>query len=123
MDGAGGNEYVVIVIASTGLIQVALNNVSLNLTESGAVATGGWYHIAIVREKFTHFIYLNGRLASTLLSGAFNFSTCQLLVGVDADGTCNTTLGNYFDGQMDDFRIYSRALTQVDVEALYALGN
>ena len=124
MDGSGGNELQLLLDASASL-NTAFNNVTLSDLAHGAWVAGHWMHLALVREATLLKIYLNGHhyFSRPVTGAALDFSTCQILIGVDADATCNGTLGNYFDGQMDDVRVYSRSLTETDIQALYALGN
>lgn len=124
MDGSGGNEFQLLFDNTDGL-NTAFNNTTHSNTEVDTYSTGAWFHFAVVHDGSALFIYLNGRLFATRFVpvATLDFSTCQLLIGVDADATCDTSLGNYFNGQLDDFRIYSRALAAIDIRALYALGN
>ena len=59
---------------------------------------------------------------SAIDSTVLNFSTCQLLIGTDADATCAGSLGNYFDGKIDDLRVYNIGLNQSQVTSLYSNG-
>ena len=123
-NAAAGSELQFYIDASPNLV-TGIDGIGNTMTAQGLVTTGYWNHTVMVREKTILLTYINGELFSTRTAtgAALDFSTCQVLIAVDPDATCVTSLGNYYDGQMDDFRIYSRALSQVDVQALYALGN
>lgn len=81
----------------------------------------GWQHYTLVRKDFWAFTYLNGQLIrkSRRCSGvdisneallSFSNSPC-----VDRGGA------RRFKGIIDEFRVYDRALSEEEVEALYNL--
>ncbi len=129
-----GNDDTILAIADPNVtnlyvggdlgIDVYLVNVIENDVAS-IVTVNTWYHLGVVRKAGTIQIYIDGVAGpvAPATKATLNFSTCQYLIGVDPDGGCEASLGNYFDGQLDDIRIYSRALSAADIAALYALGN
>jgi hypothetical protein len=88
-----------------------------------ALAANTWYHIAVVLPAgatFTGVMYGNGAVAATSPAMTVHFS--------DLGATANNWLGRsqftsdpYFNGWLDDFRVYRRALSQSEIEALMAL--
>jgi dihydrofolate reductase len=57
-------------------------------------------------------LYVNGILASSLLrTGSISTSTNALQIGGDA------IYGQYFQGSIDEVRIYNRALTAAQIQA------
>jgi hypothetical protein len=125
LDGAGVNNLAMFIspIAEGELFKVFQN--LTQITWSTQVETGFWYLLTITRGSANGWsTYLNAelirRMPETL---TFSFSTCQLLMGTDADALCTGTLGNYLNGRVDDVRIYTRELTETDVRALYDLRN
>jgi len=86
---------------------------SVNCTT--ALATGVWTHVAVTRTGTTVRIYVNGSLAG---SGTISGSPADL-------GTTTLNyLGKsqfgdpYFDGALDDFRLYSQALSASEITSL-----
>jgi hypothetical protein len=83
-----------------------------------ALATGTWTHVAITLSGSTGTLYLNG-----VASGSNNAITFD---PAGMGGTTQNYLGRsqwpdpYFNGTLDDFRIYSRALSPAEVEVLAA---
>ena len=79
------------------------------------IALGHWQHVAITFGDGIVRAYLNGQLVGKeeangpLLSGR-----SPLFIGSDPDGDVE-----YFNGDMDDVRIYNRRLSSVEVEDLY----
>ena len=75
--------------------------------------TGKWHHVAAVRKAGRGFLYVNGRLDAEALMGTAPTFGPKLTLGR------NATLSNgAFAGAMDDLRIYGKALTTLEIEAL-----
>ncbi|MHC4692084.1 MAG: LamG-like jellyroll fold domain-containing protein [Planctomycetota bacterium] len=114
--GAGPGQVGWDVMTSTG--QVDYGSVT-------RVDDGQWHHVSGVFDNGTVVIYIDGvpepstTGGSTFGRGATRYGF--LGVGSEAtgfDGSKGPT--NYFDGYMDDFRIYDRALSQSDIRKLAA---
>jgi hypothetical protein len=91
------------------------------VTPSGSAPPGSWYHVTCVYQNKNATIYLNGELKG---SGYFNSNPSgaadkNLEIGVRAYGSVKE---NYFNGTLDDVRIYNRALTADEVALLYQNG-
>lgn len=85
-----------------------------------------WYHIAFVWGDSNAKLYVNGVEDNALTIGS----------AVKLEGNGNDEFGRsaydgvpiqgqirYFDGTLDDFRIYDRALSDVEICKLYTLGG
>lgn len=92
------------------------------LTGSTALTANTWNHIVVVLPAgatYTGVMYVNGVVAATN-----NAMTVHLS---DIGATSNNWFGRsqftdpYFNGSLDDFRVYRRALSQEEVAALMAL--
>jgi hypothetical protein len=94
----------------------AWGSASYNLaTGGGQVALNAWTHVAVVRNGATLSFYLNGTLTSStaaLDANPFRNGTNSLRVGGQARGGVN----RFFPGHIDEARIYSRALTQAEIQ-------
>ena len=124
-DGSGNNEMQLIVDGSR-LLSTFIDNVQVVHTTSGAMTVSQWFHVAIVRQDGSYLIYVDGIpiVGGISTPATLDYSTCQLLVGTDNDTSgCVDSLGNFFDGRMDDLYVFNRALNQTDILALVALGN
>lgn len=94
---------------------------SWNWTNSSdAVALNDWSHIALTYDGTTQRLYVNGQPSgvSTSLTGNIDTRTSGIVIGRD------TSSGGrmYFDGAIDDARLYNRALSASEVAGLYAAG-
>jgi len=82
-----------------------------------------WSHIAMTYGGDTLRAYLNGTETgnNTLTSGDIDYSGDATLFGI---GVMNPhSPGFYMKGVLDDVRIYSRALTVAEINAIYQAGN
>ncbi len=89
------------------------------------IANGQWHHILGVREsQSTYKIYVDG-----VLEGNTNISVgagCQSGNASSVDpwkiGVGDQWLSSEFNGQIDEVRIYNRALSASEIQALYKSG-
>jgi len=87
------------------------------LTSNGKVPLGIWTHVAVVRSGGTRSIYINGTLdkGPTAYTKAGGASTVPFVIG-----NISTIGSDYFDGAIDDVRVYNRALSSFEVQDLFA---
>ncbi|MBF0239838.1 MAG: Ig-like domain-containing protein, partial [SAR324 cluster bacterium] len=105
-----------------GLIQKGTDGYSLGLSQgapmmdqrvaTSTLSTTQWYHLAAVNSAGTRTLYLDG-VAQTLATGSTTVvdNASALILGKDSD--------SYFDGIMDEVRIYNRPLAPFEVTALF----
>ncbi|MCB9991475.1 MAG: DUF1566 domain-containing protein [Rhodospirillales bacterium] len=86
---------------------------------SSTIVTGQWYHITGTFDGATWRLYIDGQLVqSSNDTASIKTSTKSVLIGAhDANGSLK-----YFDGQLDDVRIYNRPLSASEITQLYCLG-
>ncbi|MEO5714444.1 MAG: LamG-like jellyroll fold domain-containing protein [Luteolibacter sp.] len=105
--GTGGNANKL----RFGIRTAAVAEQSINSTT--VTPTGTWAHVAIVLSGGTGRIYLNGNLVGE--------NTAMTLTPSSLGSTTQNYLGKsqwadpYFNGSIDDFRIYSRALSASEI--------
>lgn len=122
MSPNSGGQNELIFRVSGGKLNTFTNNTS-RVTSTTSVPSG-WTHVAVTRTGSTIRHYINGTVdASTGTDGgALNFNTCPVFIGTDVDSGCSGGLGNWFDGRIDDWRAYNRALSAAEIQRL-ANGN
>lgn len=81
---------------------------------------GAWTHLAIVRDNTAVRFYLNGIADGTSTSNVdTDYGTCTtLFIGTDVDSLCTGGLGDYWDGKLDEVRVYNAALPASQIQAL-----
>ena len=91
---------------------------SIILDGSTEVAVNQWHHVAAVYDGQQMCIYVDGKLDATKpWKGGIARNNFDVLIGENAEQK-----GRFFDGLIDDVRIYNYALKEVDIMALYNEG-
>ncbi len=82
----------------------------------GSPATGTWHHLAYTWNGSFLNAYLNGVQygGNVTQNQSANSSSANFIIGRAQNG------GQFFNGLIDDVRIYSRALTASEIQTLYA---
>ncbi len=87
-------------------------------TAANVIPLGEWVHIAAVIDRTNQVlkIYVDGEeKASADISGTAGFASGgDLLIGHDEDTSTNHT---YYEGELDDVRVWSSALTAAEIAA------
>ena len=78
---------------------------------SSAITVGAWTHLALTYDGANLRLYVNGALASTTArTGALETSNNPLRIGG------NVPYGEYFQGLIDEVRVYNRALATAEIQ-------
>jgi hypothetical protein len=88
---------------------------------SNPIASNIWQNAIITNDSGNLTFYLNGSIIySTFLSNALrNSNISDLLIG-----SVNREFGaEWMNGKLDDIGIWNRALTAIEIQQLYTLGN
>ena len=92
-------------------------------TEYVGLETGRWYNASIVGDLVagTVKLYLNGKEVDSVTPtfGSTTFVDNNDQINYDAIGARTFTGDRYFDGEVSNYRLYNRALSATEVEALY----
>tara|TARA_R110002051_G_scaffold120114_1_gene193374 strand:- start:50 stop:841 length:792 start_codon:yes stop_codon:yes gene_type:complete len=86
---------------------------------SGEIFDGSWKHVVAVFADSAASLYINGSLATTAAIGSSSNSTAVSTAGQDAriGGKTDDTL--CINGKLDDFALFSAALTATEVSNIY----
>lgn len=112
-EGAGGLSYALYGGDDSGRASGYIRRTSdIAATASSALPANTWVHIAATYDGAALRLYTNGTLAaSTAVTGSIVTSTSPLRIGG------NTAWGEYFQGLIDEVRIYNRALSTPEIQA------
>jgi hypothetical protein len=85
---------------------------------AATLSVGTWKHVAVVLGAGVSTVYIDGGVATTSTSvtlrpkdlGAINYATI---------GKSGFSVDPFFDGQIDELRVYNRALSASEVQALF----
>lgn len=111
-------------------VRDANNKPHLNRDMTGGtiLTMGSWYHILGVYSESGHWIktYVNGKLDRHLQGNGTGTGQTDVPANALGSTTGNFVMGRepwadlyYFDGWMDDIRVWNRALGDSDAKALY----
>ncbi|UKS30945.1 S-layer homology domain-containing protein [Paenibacillus sp. HWE-109] len=113
---AGNKNSFALTLDNEGYYLFYNDNGSQNGDHISDIPTGIWTHVAVVFSGTTATIYIDGKYKKSI-----NVNNPLSHLGA----TVNNYLGKpqagndpYFDGQLDDFRIYARTLNAGEVQAL-----
>jgi hypothetical protein len=85
-----------------------------------SILTGRWYHVVGTYDGSTENIYINGTLAATQ-SYTTGMNTCGGIVQI---GTVDVDPNAFFfDGKIDEVKMYTSALSAEQVQLLYTQGK
>ena len=84
--------------------------------ESSAILTGTWYLVTMTYDGSTVTLYLNGVSQGTASYGGGAVSNPDTVTTIGSQNNSS----NWFPGNLDDVRVYNRALSGSDVTQLYA---
>jgi hypothetical protein len=80
-----------------------------------------WYHIVAAFDGNVNKMYLNGiKMDSLSANGLISNVEYPLLIGANPGPSGQS---NYMNGKLDDIRIYNRALSEQEIQALYHEGG
>jgi carboxyl-terminal processing protease len=97
------------------LVELGLGS-QLGLLQAPAeLKTNQWYHLVGTYDGSTATVYLNGvKISSKPLSGNVSIDSSDLIIG---KGDPEFSSGEYFDGMLDEIRVWNRPRTAAEIEA------
>lgn len=108
-------------VAANGYIGFGINTDQgiLDFSSNSRVDDNTWHHIAVVFNSGALEIYIDGQLdASTSLGSTFGSGMTRygfIGIGSEASTFDGGKMGNYFEGSIDEFRIWNKAKTAQEI--------
>ncbi len=112
---------------AAGPVEFAMSNIGHNTTQAiigkDALSANVWHHIAIVLPAgttYTGTLYIDGVAVATNNAMTLHMAN----IGANANnwlGRSQFSTDPFFDGSLDDFRVYKRALSKQEITALMAV--
>ena len=111
---------------NAGIIYFGCYNGSVQ-TISAALACNdnAWHYAAAALSNAGMMLYVDGVLAAsnTNVTSGENYSGYWRMGFDNLTGWTNVPSSNYFSGQLDDIRVYDKAISASDIASLYSLGT
>jgi len=85
--------------------------------DSGAIQNGNWYHVAVVYDKSTIMVYVNGVYLGSAFWGGDMIMTPGAFSRIGTEGAY------YFNGIIDEMMLFTRALGPSEIALLYQGAN
>ena len=86
----------------------------LDLYALSYINNGKWHHLVATYNNGHHKLYVNGVLEKDYPGGSINESSGNLILGQKGDA-----LSNQYDGDVDELKIFNKALSAEDIAKLY----
>jgi len=113
-EGAGTLAYGLYANASANRPsgRIVVNGVSSDARGSGSLVLNAWSHVAATYNGSTLRLYVNGtEVGNRTVSGSMSPTTSPLRIGG------NSLAQEWFNGLIDEVRVYNRALTQPQIQS------
>lgn len=114
-DAGTGSGWALVLNNNAGTQQIVWETASSgNMAVNNTLPTGSWSHIVVTQTGTTATMYVNGTQVGTLSSQtAPSEAAFPLLLGKEQGGS-------YFNGLLDEVRVYSRMLSTNEIGSLYS---
>ncbi|NQV02607.1 MAG: hypothetical protein HQ542_08180, partial [Bacteroidia bacterium] len=96
-----------------GKLHFVFGNQPVPYQSNGTINPNEWTFIALTYDGISYALYINGILDATGTAPHDFSNTDSLYI------SRHIQPGGYFDGKIDDVRLYSRALTEAEILSLY----
>ena len=121
-NGTGGYRMT---LANTGIPNLAINNAAMPTGSITSIALNTWYFVNVRYKNGQGTVEMYGYpsedygASSTVFSqgSITNYGTAECQIG-----SINNTPGQYFNGLIDDVRVFDRVLTGSETDDLYYAG-
>ncbi|QJE97925.1 LamG-like jellyroll fold domain-containing protein [Luteolibacter luteus] len=115
-NGTGSYMFLTPKSGSNTLRFVIKNGGAEQTVETTALATGTWVHLAVTLSPSGGRLYVNGSLAAS--NAAMTIKPADFRPATNFLGRSQFTADPYFDGRLDEFHVFRRALSAAEISSL-----
>ena len=114
-------QGVIFAVMNAGLRVQQYGGGTTSATSTGIITDGTWHHAVLSYNSTTSKIYLDGTLLLTasVTGPSYIDYPCTPSIGCYMTITYSTPVWEFFDGSIDQFRIFPSILTDTQVASLY----
>ncbi len=129
---SGSNRYIVtkhndsfylgIGVVNANKFEFYINGVNSPawVSSTTSVTDNAWHLVTATYDGTTQSVYVDGKLeASIAQSGSIQTGTASVMIGARKTSPGEVIEGNTFSGNIDEVRLYDRALSGNDIQTLY----
>ena len=84
------------------------------LTGTSTYRDGNWHFVVAVHNGSTMYLYVDGELENSMVKSHTNTNSINISIGRASSGC------GFFEGMIDDVRIYNRSLSESEIQELYS---
>ena len=121
-----GNGWTEWAVNENDQLELFIDSIPDNPVSTTVIPRNTWTHVAVRRSGSTITQWVNGVQDATTgdHAGALDLTGCQFLIGVDSDNDCPGVgaLNGFFNGKIDEARVYNRALSNSEMLRLAKAG-
>ncbi len=92
-----------------------------SISVTGTLPLGKWSHVAAVGDSLGLKLYVDGKEVASGGTSSTNFGSNADIFKI-GEGVLNLT-GGFFDGRVDDVRVFSRAMCPEEIQSIYGNGR
>lgn len=127
-NGSAGNQSIMsknyetyqFFVTPTNSISFQGNNSNLVTTSANAIILNNWHHVVVTYGSATGArIYVDGFLVKEKPTATNPLGVNNVVTKI---GAMNRIAQNFFNGLIDDVRIYNRPLSSADIQELYSIA-
>ena len=118
-DESIGSQAYVFAITAVGKLELKMGGDEMLIESVGTMTDTDWHHIGFTKTTRNAALYVDGEVVFTRKVGIILDNALDIQIGRRYLDSEIPTYTEYFDGLMDESKIYDRALSATDVRALY----
>ena len=133
MNGSGTTAHVAITqdddALNNGVLRVDFANNEMKLWAGGltgtytdnSISTNSWIHLVLIRENAISKYYVNNVLVFTSIANGTGSTFNPVPDFIIGSG--RSTIDQFFEGKIDDIKIYNRAINECEIDSLFNETN